>query len=124
MGIADMPTAAEADDEQPADGRFQLTTGDGSVFSSNSPPLLATGFKGNASVVADLFGWNDDVAYPTLTGNDESVKTPGLFLVGSQVRHRAKKEEWIFCFIYKFRARFPSWLARSQSGWGKTTSRS
>ena len=99
--IADMPTAAEADDEQSADGRFQLTTGDGSVFSSNSPPLLATGFKGNASVVADLFGWNDDVAYPTLTGNDESVKTPGLFLVGSQVRHRAKKEEWIFCFIYK-----------------------
>ena len=34
--------------------------------------------------------------------NDESTKTPGLFLVGPQVRH----ENLIFCFIYKYRQRF------------------
>ena len=33
---------------------------------------------------------------------DESVKTPGLFLVGPHVRHDAL----IYCFIYKFRQRF------------------
>jgi len=34
---------------------------------------------------------------------DESTITPGMFLIGSQVRH----EKTIFCFIYKFRQRFP-----------------
>merc|ERR1712205_95618 len=114
MGIADMPTAAEADDEQPADGRFQLTTGDGSVFSSNSPPLLATGFKGNASVVADLFGWNEDVAYPTLTGNDESVKTPGLFLVGRKCDIEPRRRSGYSASSTSFARGFRSWLARSQ----------
>merc|ERR1712166_398069 len=99
----------DEDDEQGSDvRRFQLTTQDDrKFFTSNSPPVLATGFKGNTSVVADLFGGGEDTDYPTLTGIDESVKTPGLFLVGSQVRHKAKKDMWIFCFIYKFRARFP-----------------
>lgn len=62
---------------------------------------VASILQGNTSVVADLFGWGEDTDYPTLTGNDESVKTPGLFLLGSQVRHQAKKDLWIFCFIYK-----------------------
>ncbi len=33
---------------------------------------------------------------------DESTLTPGLFVVGSSVRHG----NLIFCFIYKFRQRF------------------
>jgi hypothetical protein len=37
-----------------------------------------------------------------LTEQDESTKTPGLFLVGPQVRH----DDLIFCFIYKYRQRF------------------
>ena len=65
------------------------------------PFRLASSLQGNTSVVADLFGWGEDTDYPTLTGNDESVKTPGMFLLGSQVRHQAKKDLWIFCFIYK-----------------------
>lgn len=64
--------------------------------------VVCARLQGNSSVVADLFGWGDDTDYPTLTGNDESVKTPGLFLLGSQVRHQAKKDLWIFCFIYKY----------------------
>ena len=39
---------------------------------------------------------------PLLTLEDESTKTPGLFLVGPSVRHG----ELSFCFIYKFRQRF------------------
>ena len=146
--IVDTAAAGGYDDDEPGAqpaARFELTAEDGRVFLSNSPPILATGFKvhiknttlshstisftvaqvgrvseqfcvmprchvairvastlqGNASVVADLFGWGEDTDYPTLTGNDESVKTPGLFLLGSQVRHQAKKDLWIFCFIYK-----------------------
>ena len=37
-----------------------------------------------------------------LTKDDESTKTPGVFLVGLTVRHG----ELSFCFIYKFRQRF------------------
>ena len=39
---------------------------------------------------------------PKLTSTDESTITPGLFLVGSLVRHGALS----FCFVYKFRQRF------------------
>ena len=39
---------------------------------------------------------------PLLTEEDESTKTPGLFLVGPAVRHG----ELSFCFVYKFRQRF------------------
>jgi len=39
---------------------------------------------------------------PLLTEQDESTKTPGLFLVGPSVRHG----QHVLCFIYKFRQRF------------------
>ena len=39
---------------------------------------------------------------PLLSDEDESTKTPGLFLVGPAVRH----EDHVFCFVYKFRQRF------------------
>lgn len=89
VSIDDTGTTVDDGSDQTDDmmsARFQLTVEDGRVFASNSPPVLATGFKGNTSVVADLFGWGETTDYPTLTGNDESVKTPGLFLLGSQVR--------------------------------------
>jgi hypothetical protein len=53
-------------------------------------------------LISDLFDWADQKAYALLTDDDESTKTPGLFLVGPQVRHG----DLIFCFIYKFRQRF------------------
>ena len=74
------------------------------------PRSCVQSFQGNTSVVADLFGWGEKTVSPTLTGNDESVKTPGLFLLGSQVRHQAKNDLWIFCFIYKYVTAF-SWLS-------------
>ena len=81
---------------------FKILLTDGRERSSQSPPIDASGFTGSVSVIADRFakharGW------PLLTSEDESTKSPGLFLVGPQVRH----DERIFCFIYKYRARFP-----------------
>jgi putative flavoprotein involved in K+ transport len=112
-------TFASSGDEDEAEGeevqdhadesksRYLVYSEDGSKFGTNAAPVLGTGFKGNTSVVADMFGWDEHTNYPTLTGNDEAVKTPGLFLVGPSVRHRVKEDIFIFCFIYKYRARFP-----------------
>ena len=64
-------------------------------------PILATGFEGSPALIRDLFDWRDD-GFPLLNSVDESTRAPGLFLVGSLVRH----ERLVFCFIYKFRQRF------------------
>ena len=69
---------------------------------SKTPPILATGFKSSLTLIDDLFEWDDEESYALLNEEDESTKTPGLFLVGPQVRH----EGLIFCFIYKYRQRF------------------
>ena len=71
-------------------------------------PMLCTGFEGSVSlgVAKDLFAFGrvDGCAAgaPILTATDESTTTPGLFLVGSLVRHG----DLSFCFVYKFRQRF------------------
>lgn len=81
---------------------FAVIADDGRVWESRFPPLLATGFDGSLSLVRDLFDWHADEGYARLTDADESTRTPGLFLIGPQVRHG----DIIFCFIYKFRQRF------------------
>ena len=74
-------------------------------------PVLCAGFEGGVAlgVAKDLFAWGgaEDQGgcasnSPLLTLQDESTTTPGLFLVGSLVRHG----ELSFCFVYKFRQRF------------------
>lgn len=107
-----LPATGEVDSDteeaaEPSSGRYRVYADDGAIYYTNTPPILGTGFKGNSSVVADMFGWDEATDYPTLTANDEAVKTPGLFLVGPAVRHRLKEDTWIFCFIYKYRSRFP-----------------
>lgn len=71
-------------------------------YQSDSPPILATGFKSSLVVIEELFEWEKTDSYCLLNDQDESTKTPGLFLVGPQVRH----DDLIFCFIYKYRQRF------------------
>ena len=71
-------------------------------YQSATPPILATGFKSSLVVIKDLFNWKKNKSYCLLNEQDESTKTPGLFLVGPQVRH----DDLIFCFIYKYRQRF------------------
>jgi thioredoxin reductase len=64
-------------------------------------PLLATGFEPNLGPAESLFSIHDGTV--ELTDRDESTETPGLFLAGPDVIHNGV----MFCFIYKFRARFP-----------------
>ncbi|MEM6645216.1 MAG: NAD(P)/FAD-dependent oxidoreductase [Bacteroidota bacterium] len=71
-------------------------------FKVPTQPILATGFTSSLVLVRDLFHWHEHDAYCLLNDQDESTKTPGLFLAGPQVRH----DDLIFCFIYKFRQRF------------------
>lgn len=85
------------------DGGFRIHAADGRSWDGQQPPILGTGFKkgGGARQIEDLWLW-DDEGHIALTEIDESVYTPGLFLVGPQVR----QEQGIYCFIYKFRQRF------------------
>ncbi|RIK32926.1 MAG: monooxygenase [Chloroflexi bacterium] len=83
-------------------GHFVIHGSEGERWTSPTPPILATGFAGSLGLVHDLFDWHEEHNYALLTENDESTKTPGLFVVGPAVRHGSI----ILCFIYKFRQRF------------------
>ena len=54
------------------------------------------------STQADDSGTGCLAGAPLLTAEDESTKTPGVFLVGPTV----VQGELSFCFVYKFRQRF------------------
>ena len=82
-------------------GQYAVIAASGDKFVTKRKPILATGFDGSVRLVRDLFDWRDD-GFPLLNSVDESTLAPGLFLVGSLVRH----ERLVFCFIYKFRQRF------------------
>ncbi len=88
---------------QPAQGGFRIHAADGRYWDEEQPPILGTGFLkgGGARQIADLWAWTAE-GHIALTDQDESTLTPGLFLVGPQVRH----DQRIYCFIYKFRQRF------------------
>jgi putative flavoprotein involved in K+ transport len=65
-------------------------------------PILANGFHSGLGVAAKLFA-HDDQGRPIFTEKaDESTITPGLFYSGPSLVHR----DSLFCFVYKFRARF------------------
>ncbi|TEA78700.1 NAD(P)/FAD-dependent oxidoreductase [Allopusillimonas ginsengisoli] len=84
-------------------GGYRIHAADGRHWDEPQPPILGTGFlKGGGAIqIADLWEWNKEGRI-VLTEADESTRTPGLFLIGPQVRH----DQRIFCFIYKFRQRF------------------
>jgi thioredoxin reductase len=82
---------------------YRVFTKNGDSHFSDSSPILATGFTGSTSLIKDLFEWDEENLKPNLSNDDESTITPGLFLVGPEVRHSAV----IFCFVYKYRQRFP-----------------
>ena len=71
-------------------------------YETETAPILATGFESSLVMVKDLFDWAEKKSHVLLNEHDESRKTPGLFLVGPQVRH----EDLVLCFIYKYRQRF------------------
>lgn len=81
--------------------KYKIHLENGEVVESKTQPILATGFISSVSVVADLFEEGD--GHVLLSEEDESTKTQGLFLAGPQVQHGGA----VFCFIYKYRQRFP-----------------
>ena len=83
------------------DATYEVTAQDGRRFQSSTPPLLAGGFEGSHTLVADLFEQREDGSL-LLSEDDESTIVPGLFLCGPEVRHN----NHIFCFIFKYRQRF------------------
>lgn len=75
-------------------------------LASDGSPILATGFASSLGLVKDHFHWRQGLAQVRLA-DDQSTKTPGLYLAGPSLRHRIKGKLLVFCFIYKFRGRFP-----------------
>lgn len=80
---------------------FELTDAVGTPFQSPTAPILATGFHSSLDIISRHFSWRGGHAILDET-TDESSTTPGLFYSGPSLVHR----EAMFCFIYKFRARF------------------
>ena len=84
------------------DGFWILRDQDDIPIAAQTRPILATGFKSGLSIVSDLFE-EDENGAPIFTEEaDESTTTSGLFYSGPSLSHR----DALFCFIYKFRARF------------------
>jgi len=92
---------------QNAKKRWRIHAADGRFWDDAHPPILGTGFLkgGGARQITDLWDWDDDGRL-ILSDLDESTRTPGLFLVGPQVRQGTPDAPRIYCFIYKFRQRF------------------
>lgn len=83
------------------DDRYVLIDGEGVPFEVTTPPILCTGFRGALRGVEEHFHVLGEE--PSFTEDcDESPVTEGLFYSGPALRHRGT----LFCFIYKFRARF------------------
>ncbi|MFP8952397.1 NAD(P)/FAD-dependent oxidoreductase [Natrialbaceae archaeon A-arb3/5] len=80
---------------------YELDSGEENTYTVPTRPILATGFEPNLGPVSDYFPRTEGTVQ--LTDRDESPSTSGLFLAGPDVTHNGVK----FCFIYKFRARFP-----------------
>ncbi len=80
---------------------FQLVDDEGTPLVTQTPPILATGFRHALEPVRELWEWRQGL--PVFTEQaDESTLHPGLFYSGPSLSHRGM----LFCFIYKFRARF------------------
>lgn len=92
-GLDEQAKAATGDDgfDTHTDGTFTVST----------QPILATGFETHFGPVDGAFPREEGRVQ--LTDRDESPTTPGLFLAGPGVQHDGQE----FCFIYKFRERFP-----------------
>tara|TARA_B100001093_G_scaffold143191_1_gene135678 strand:+ start:699 stop:1892 length:1194 start_codon:yes stop_codon:yes gene_type:complete len=83
-------------------GFWTLRDQDDIPIATTTRPILANGFHSGLDLVSDLFDY-DKNSLPVFTEEaDESSITRGLFYSGPSLVHRNA----LFCFIYKFRARF------------------
>jgi thioredoxin reductase len=83
-------------------GFWTLRDQDDIPTASTTRPILANGFQSGLGPVARHFD-RDENGLPVFTEEaDESTLIPGLFYTGPSLVHRNS----LFCFVYKFRARF------------------
>ena len=83
-------------------GFWTLRDQDDIPIATTTRPILANGFHSGLDLVSDLLDY-DENSLPVFTEEaDESSITRGLFYSGPSLVHRNA----LFCFIYKFRARF------------------
>ena len=83
-------------------GFWTLRDQDDIPIATTTRPILANGFHSGLDLVSDLFDY-DENSLPVFSEEaDESSITRGLFYSGPSLVHRNA----LFCFIYKFRARF------------------
>ena len=83
-------------------GFWTLRDQDDIPIGATTRPILANGFHSGLGLVADLFDYDDNNLPIFSEEADESSITQGLFYSGPSLVHRNA----LFCFIYKFRARF------------------
>jgi len=84
------------------DGFWILKDQDGFPIVSKTRPILANGFKSGLGMVSSFFD-TDENGLPIFSEDcDESTLTEGLFYTGPSLTH----QNALFCFIYKYRARF------------------
>ena len=84
------------------EGFWVLRDQDDIPIVASSRPILANGFHSGLGLVKEYFD-HDKHHKPVFSEEaDESTITPGLFYSGPALVHRNA----LFCFIYKFRARF------------------
>lgn len=84
------------------DGFWTLRDQDNIPLACKTRPILANGFYSGLRVVANFFDYDQNDLPIFSEEADESTITSGLFYSGPSLVHRNS----LFCFIYKFRARF------------------
>lgn len=92
---ADITEVAKLDDA------WMIFDSEGTPFEISTQPILCTGFRGGLGLVEEWFA-DEDGKLAFTENSDEAPKAPGLFYSGPGLKHRGS----LFCFIYKFRARF------------------
>ena len=84
------------------DDHWVLRDQDDIPIGSKTMPILATGFHSGLGLVSSKFD-HDENGLPIFSEEaDESTLVSNLFYSGPSLTHRSA----LFCFIYKFRARF------------------
>lgn len=87
---------------QKSEEKYYLFLQNGHVLTSYYQPILATGFNSGVQQIKEMFEWKSN-GKPVLSEEaDESTLIKNLFVAGPSVEHGNA----VFCFIYKFRARY------------------
>ncbi|OUV14343.1 MAG: hypothetical protein CBC46_06115 [Verrucomicrobiaceae bacterium TMED86] len=84
------------------EGFWVLRDQDDVPIATKTRPILANGFESGLGLVSSHFDYDENNLPIFSEEADESTLTTGLFYSGPALVHRNA----LFCFIYKFRARF------------------